>query len=180
MRVLMRLVGSVAIGALLLMAGCASLSDKECRTGNWQAIGQRDGADGWPATRINDHAQACGEYKIVPDALAYERGRVQGLQSYCLPLVGRAKGIDGASYRHVCTGIAETRFLRGYEVGKQIRELKSLQDSNRKRRKELTDQLAKKETSADEAKRIKRDLERLDDDDRRLQRLIDQAFQIPI
>lgn len=162
------------------LAGCASMSDKECRAGNWQAQGQRDGAEGYTSARLNDHAKACGEYRIVPDPVAYERGRAQGLQSYCQPLVGRSKGVDGASYYNVCSGPAEAGFLRGYAVGKQIRDLRQLLDTNSKRRKELTDQLAKKDTKEDEAKRIKRDLERLDVDDRRVQRLVEQAYQIPL
>lgn len=174
------LVTGVITGLTLALAGCASLSDKECRAGNWAAIGQRDGADGQPASRLGAHAEACAEFKITPDAAAWERGRQQGLQSYCQPLVGRSKGADGASYHQVCIGAAEVRFLRGYEVGKQIRELRQLQDSQRKRRKELTDRLAKKETTADEAKRLKRDLDQLDRDDQRVQRLIEQAFQIPL
>jgi len=165
---------------LLLLASCASMSDKECRAGNWQAVGQRDGAEGYSASRLNDHAEACGEFRIVPDSVAYERGRSQGLVSYCQPLVGRSKGVDGASYNNVCSGPAEVGFLRGHAVGRQIHDLKKLQDTNTKRRKELTDQLAKKETKDDEIKRIKRDLERLDLDDRRLQRLVEQAYQIPL
>jgi len=166
--------------AAAALGGCASLSEKDCRGGNWQAIGQRDGADGWPASRLGAHAEACAEHRVSPDAAAWERGRQLGLQGYCQALVGRTKGAEAAPYRNVCTGAAEVRFLRGYEVGRQIHELKQLQDSQRKRRKELTDRLAKKETSADEAKRIRRDLEQLDRDDQRVQRLIEQAYQIPL
>jgi hypothetical protein len=168
------------LAALAGLSGCATMTDQQCRTANWVEIGQRDGAAGWAASRLQEHAKACGEYGIVPNAGAYERGRQQGLLSYCQPTVGRSKGVEGATYYNVCSGPAETGFLRGYEVGRQIHGLKKLQDENRKRRKELTDQLAKKETSADEAKRIKRDLERLDQDDRRLQRLVEQAYQIPL
>jgi len=165
---------------LVLLGGCASLSDKECRQANWQGIGQRDGASGYTASRLDDHIKACREYGISPDPVLWARGREQGLLSFCTPQVGRTKGAEGASYYNVCSGPAAVGFLRGYGVGKQIHDLKKLQDSNHKRRKELTDQLGKKDIKEDDSKRIRRDLERLDSDDRRLQRLVEQAYQIPI
>lgn len=166
--------------AAATLAGCNTLSEKECRNADWVRIGQQDGANGYTAARIDEHAKACGEIGIKPDARAYARGREQGLQSYCQPLVGRSKGAEGASYYGVCTGPGEAAFMRGYSVGKQIHDLKKLQDGNRRQRKELTDQLAKKDIKEDETKRIRRDLDRLDQDDRRLQRLVEQAYQIPL
>ena len=163
-----------------LLAGCNTLSEKECRSADWAAIGRKDGGAGYTADRLDAHAKACGEIGIVPDGRAYARGREQGLGSYCQPSVGRSKGAEGASYHGVCTGPAEAAFLRGYSIGKQIHELKKLQDSNRRQRKELTDQLAKKDIKEDESKRIRRELGRLDEDDRRLQRLVEQAYQIPL
>lgn len=168
------------LGIVLLLSGCATLSEKECRSANWTTIGQRDGAAGWAASRLDEHAKACREVGVVPDGAAYARGREQGLVSYCQPTVGRSKGAEGASYHHVCSGAAEAAFLRGYQVGRQIHDLKKLQDTNRSRRKELTDQLTRKDAKDDEVKRIRRDLERLDSDDRRLQRLVEQAYQIPL
>ena len=166
--------------AAATLAGCNTLSEKECRRADWVRIGQQDGANGYAASRLDEHAKACGEIGIVPDARAYARGREQGLASYCQPAVGRSKGAEGASYFGVCTGAAETAFLRGYTVGKQIHDLKKLQEGNRRHRKELTDQLAKKDIKEDESKRIRRELDRLDQEDRRLQRLVEQAYQIPL
>lgn len=173
-------VRALALVAAAALAGCNTLSEKECRHADWVRIGQQDGANGYTAARLDEHAKACGEIGIVPDGRAYARGREQGLGSYCQPSVGRSKGAEGASYHGVCTGPAEAAFLRGYSIGKQIHELKKLQDSNRRQRKELTDQLARKDIKEDETKRIRRELERLDQDDRRLQRLVEQAYQIPL
>ena len=173
-------VRALALMAAAALAGCNTLSEKECRHADWVRIGQQDGANGYTAARLDEHAKACGEIGIVPDGRAYARGREQGLLSYCQPTVGRSKGADGASYYGVCAGPAEAAFMRGYTVGKQIHDLKRLQESNRRQRKELTDQLAKKDIMEDETKRIRRELERLDQDDRRLQRLVEQAYQIPL
>ena len=171
---------ALALVATAVLAGCNTLSEKECRRADWVRIGQQDGSNGYGASRLDEHAKACGEIGIVPDARAYARGREQGLASYCQPAVGRSKGAEGASYFGVCTGAAETAFLRGYTVGKQIHDLKKLQEGNRRHRKELTDQLAKKDIKEDESKRIRRELDRLDQEDRRLQRLVEQAYQIPL
>ena len=175
----MRAVLSITFGTLVL-SGCATLSEKECRNANWQSIGQRDGASGYTMSRLDEHAKACREVGVVPDPAAWARGREQGLLQYCQPAVGRTKGAEGAGYYNVCSGPAELGFLRGYQVGKQIHDLKKLQEGNRRHRKELTDQLAKKDIKEDETKRIRRELDRLDQDDRRLQRLVEQAYQIPL
>ena len=70
------------------------------------------------------------------------------------------------------------------EVERMFAELEALHgigtDEARQRRKDLTDQLAKKDIKEDETKRIRRELDRLDQDDRRLQRLVEQAYQIPL
>ena len=55
----------LALGGLLL-AGCATLSERECRDQDWYGIGADDGFDGAPASTIEDHRKACTEYGIEP------------------------------------------------------------------------------------------------------------------
>ena len=44
---------------LLLLAGCASLSEGDCRSASWEDIGYRDGVKGTGPDRAQDHASAC-------------------------------------------------------------------------------------------------------------------------
>lgn len=67
----------------LLLAGCASLSEKECKRGDWSAIGQKDGERGLSLSRLESHQKACGEYGINPDKVSYERGHGAGAKIYC-------------------------------------------------------------------------------------------------
>lgn len=43
----------------LLLSGCASLTEGDCRSGNWYALGERDAMAGLPP-RIDQYAAQCG------------------------------------------------------------------------------------------------------------------------
>jgi hypothetical protein len=106
------------LGVVLLLAGCATLSEEECLTGDWTGIGQRDGAAGQVAdAQFARHVKACEKAGITPQRAAWQQGYAQGLQSYCTPAKGLDEGLAGRSYRNVCPAGSEAAFLRGYRVG---------------------------------------------------------------
>lgn len=108
----------VAIAGLALLAGCASLSEEECLSGDWAGIGQRDGAAGRVAeTQFARHVKACEAAGVTPQRSAWQAGYAQGLQSYCTPSSGLDAGLAGRSYRNVCPATSESGFLRGFEIG---------------------------------------------------------------
>jgi len=169
------------IGACLALPGCETLSKKECLAGDWYGIGKRDGTAGYPADRVNDHAEAClKEAGIRPDEALWERGRQDGLLVYCTAINGRERGAEGDNYRGVCSGPAEAAFMRGYTVGRQIHEVRDGLESNRHRREELEKQLSAKDITDDRRREIRGDLRRLDREDERLQRLLELAYAQPI
>ena len=43
----------------LLVAGCASLTEGDCKAGNWYALGERDAMAGLPP-RVDQYAAQCG------------------------------------------------------------------------------------------------------------------------
>lgn len=90
------------IPVTLLLAACASLSEDECRAGNWYEIGLRDGADGRLSDFIFTHAKACGDYGVRPDRTAWLRGRKEGLKLYCTPERAFREGRRGRSLAPVC------------------------------------------------------------------------------
>ena len=57
----------LALLSAMILSSCAPLSEDECRAGNWQAIGQADGAEGRDLNYIDQHAEACAEYGVAPD-----------------------------------------------------------------------------------------------------------------
>lgn len=102
--------------SLLALCGCASLSEKDCKNGNWASIGQKDGERGMSKDRIDSHAKACAEYGISPDASQYNTGFMSGNKKYCSER-GMTDGKSGTDKNkpRVCQGIAS--YMTGFKEG---------------------------------------------------------------
>lgn len=103
-----------------LVAGCASLSEDQCRQGDWASIGQADGYAGYAMTRLQDHTEACRKVGITPDAAAYSRGRQAGLRGYCTVSRGFTEGRLGNSYAGVCPPDLAPAFMAAYNDGRVV------------------------------------------------------------
>ncbi len=66
-----------AIAACLFLTGCAAMSESECRTGNWYALGERDALTG-NRPRIDQYADQCGRYQVRPSEEDYLAGWAVG------------------------------------------------------------------------------------------------------
>ena len=119
--------------ALLALGGCASLSEKQCESGDWTAIGRKDGERGLEASEFERHRDACQAHGVTPDAERYRAGRDQGLAVFCTPRGGYVAGRRGDSYREVCPAASADKFLaafrRGREVNVVVRDVKELRRS---------------------------------------------------
>ncbi len=107
----------------LITMGCASnpsVSEHQCRAGDWQTIGYRDGTAGLAKTRILVHQEACGEFGIVPDRSAYMAGWNEGIPLYCTHENGFRAGERGARRNLVCEQEVDDIFRRGYDQGREI------------------------------------------------------------
>lgn len=112
---------AIAIVLILAsLAGCASLSERECRAGDWRGIGLRDGQQGYPVSRLDVHREACAPFGVAPDAAAYAQGRDEGIVRYCTAASGFAAGRVGEGYERTCSGDAEDAFLDAYRRGLEI------------------------------------------------------------
>ena len=87
---------------LIPLTACASLSEDECRAGDWATIGFEDGAQGRDAAFIGEHREACAEYGIAPDLNAWLAGRERGLLSYCTVDRAYSLGRSGRPVANVC------------------------------------------------------------------------------
>ncbi len=112
--------GIIAVGITLALSGCASLSEDDCKTGDWEGIGVIDGRAGHTSDKLAEHAKACSQYGITPDVSAYMNGRNVGLQSYCTPVSGFEQAREGKTYHGVCTAASEEKFKVGYSLGRQL------------------------------------------------------------
>jgi hypothetical protein len=171
---------TVAVLGLAGLAGCASLSEDECRRADWGAIGQRDGAAGAGPDRLATHAKACAKVGVAPDEALWQRGREAGLLSYCTGSNGRDVGARGMGYGGVCIGPNELEFVRGYEIGRQIHALDGVLAGNRAEQRRLIDRLAAQGVSDDEKRSIRQRLFQLDNDADRVRRSIERAWRLPL
>lgn len=117
---------SLLAGGILLLSSCASLSPEQCRNADWRQIGYADGANGEPASRIQQHASACAKVDAKPDMEAYLQGRMEGLVSYCQPEngfdVGRRGRPDNVGD---CPPHVRAAFLDRYRQGREINGLEN-------------------------------------------------------
>lgn len=119
------------IPAFALLAGCATLNESQCRSGNWHDIGLRDGAAGRSADFIIQHAKACNRHGIAPKASPWRKGRKAGLKHYCTPANAYEIGQKGRPLNPVCTAdldALQTANARGrswHRISQEIRQVKS-------------------------------------------------------
>jgi hypothetical protein len=114
----------------LLLAGCASMSQQQCRQGDWQGLGLADGRAGEPLERMEQHRRACAEYAVVLDERQYREGRSQGLREYCRWDNAFTTGLEGRRYQHVCPPAIDATFEHynrsAYEISLIKKELTDL------------------------------------------------------
>ncbi len=149
-------IGLAAAGIAWLLCGCAAMSESECLTADWHAVGERDGRDGRVLAHLEKYYDACAQFGVYPDDKAYQEGREQGLTVYCTEDSGYQEGRIGQGYRGVCPVTLEPYFLEGYNVGISVRlALQSVQrvdygiHSRREEIKSLKGEIDELESSED-------------------------------
>ncbi|MEL6167378.1 MAG: DUF2799 domain-containing protein [Pseudomonadota bacterium] len=124
----------LAIAALTcaVLTGCATLNESECRTGDWYGIGLRDGAEGRLTSHLSNHAKACADYGIAPNASLWLAGREDGLVSYCTPGKAYREGRSGRAMRPVCPAEVAVELDRANLFGLRYHELSNdIEDAER-------------------------------------------------
>lgn len=121
----------LAAGAMLLMGGCASMNEDQCRAGDWGGQGYRDGERGFPMERLDAHAKACSKYGIAPEPAHYRSAREDGLRGYCRFERGFDAGRRGENYHGVCRPEEEFSFLPAYRDGLRLHAAESALESAR-------------------------------------------------
>ena len=133
---------------VILVGGCATMSEEECLTADWHAIGYEDGAAGQPVATLGKRRQACADHGVQPNTTAYRAGRDEGLELYCTEMKGYRIGRAGGGYGGVCPADLEGLFLRGYEGGRElylaqraVNQVASAIDSAHQEREHLLDDI---------------------------------------
>ncbi len=111
-----------------LHTGCATMSEGQCLSGNWERIGYEDGAAGYPSSRLGNHEQACAAHGVGVNVRAYLEARERGLEVYCTPYRGFTAAANGQNYAGVCPGYLEQGFLAGFSDGRFVYDAKKYVD----------------------------------------------------
>jgi Protein of unknown function (DUF2799) len=114
-----------AILLLTLVEGCATkLSEADCRSGNWEAIGYDDGTKGVRQAQSIKHMKNCAKYDVAFDEQAYFSGYERGLEVFCTDENALQMGLDGGKYEGTCSVEKYPRFDARYRAGRVVYEQK--------------------------------------------------------
>ena len=73
-----------------LLSGCAGMSDAECRSTNWYALGERDGLHYGLRPRIDQYAYQCERHGVQASEPDYMAGWTDGYRDF----IRRSTGSD--------------------------------------------------------------------------------------
>ncbi len=108
--------------SLLLLSGCAttqSLTPQQCQSSNWQDLGYRDGLQGRSGAYFGHYVNQCASVMgALPNRMAWEKGRNQGLKSYCTELNAYKLGREGYDWQPVCPIDGIDKLEEAYSQGR--------------------------------------------------------------
>ena len=102
----------IAVCLLAPLASCTSISEEECRGGDWQAIGFQDGIDGRDLKFVENHEKACAPVGVRPDVAEWEAGREDGLVISCTPAKAYLLGRRGSIAKEICPAEIQSALIR--------------------------------------------------------------------
>lgn len=114
---------SAAALAALLTACAGGMSQADCQSTDWAALGFADGRNGSPPKVAEKRLNRCAGDGHAVDRAAYAAGRMEGLKSYCTAAGGFDAGRLGQDYFEVCPAAAEADFLPAFQEGARLHAL---------------------------------------------------------
>jgi hypothetical protein len=152
-------VGS-ALSVVLLVSGCATLSESQCIAGDWQTVGYRDGLKGAASSQLLQHQNACMKHGIAPDRDTYLLGWNAGVEQYCQPGNGFNVGKQGGGYSSICPAHLKDAYYAAYQDGRLLYNAQSEVDRINRQisQKEYRIEQLQKDLSKTEAQLISDDV----------------------
>lgn len=144
-----------------MLAGCETMSKKDCLSADWRQVGYQAGREGKPRSHIEDITESCAKASVTPDRSLYFSGWELGVREYCMPQHGFDMGRNGTIYRAVCPPESAPRFEAAYQRGYRIYEARQNVAQLENKRHQLEAQL-EKATADDQKKHIRDELAELD------------------
>ena len=81
---------SLLVLAGALLSGCAGMSDAECRSTNWYALGERDGLHYGLRPHVDQYAYQCTRHGVQVSEPDYMAGWTDGYREF----IHRSTGAD--------------------------------------------------------------------------------------
>lgn len=161
--------------AAVVLAGCQSMSESECKVADWGRVGLSDGTRGESEKLLADYTEDCGKTGVVPNAQAYRKGWDEGIKHFCTPANGWREGQAGHSGKdQVCVGqTGYEGFSRALNAGLQVYRTQQRMNSNTQETNRLQKQLEASK-SDDEKRQIRDRMGLIDKDQFRLRSLLGQ------
>ena len=107
------------MGAVLLF-GCATMSEEQCRGANWAALGQSDARDGDMPEFGADRVKSCVEKGIPGNFAEWKRGWEIGRREVCTPGNAHAWAQRSSDYKSgFCPPDLEPAFLSVYAPARE-------------------------------------------------------------
>lgn len=104
-----------AIGLLVILGACASLSKSECFNADWQQIGYKDGSEAKSVTRFESHRKACSKHGVQANQASYNIGYQKGVRVYCSYDKGLKAGQSGKVAARICP--QDSNYVAGHTKG---------------------------------------------------------------
>lgn len=152
-----------AFCAAAILASCATLSKAECTAGDWRSIGIGDGANGYPASYIDNHVSACAEHGISLNRELYETGRQEGLRTYCRMDRAESDGKAGRTNYNSCQGEIGVAFNRVHTAARALYDLNTRITSLESQINTAVNDLAKPELTAPQREALRVQIRSLQD-----------------
>jgi len=109
-----------ALLSMMLLGGCASLSQSECISADWYDVGVHNALEGQKKDYVAEHFKACSKYQITPDLVEYKLGWMEGVQRFCTAQSAWRYGLTRHQYQNTCSINAEKQFLPAYRLAKKV------------------------------------------------------------
>ncbi|MFK7895153.1 MAG: DUF2799 domain-containing protein [Myxococcota bacterium] len=114
----------IAVIPLVAVMGCAGrtpeISETQCKIGDWETLGERDGALGVRSSKLLELQETCIEYGVKPDRATYMAGWERGVRDYCSPSNAFAVGESGRRHNNVCPEDLREEFAAAFGKGQSL------------------------------------------------------------
>ena len=128
---------AAALLAALALGACATLSEQECRSADWEALGRAEGARGAPAGAIEAQREACAKHGVTLQEVAWRVGHAKGVDEFCTPRGGYLAGRSATRVdARLCAGKPQEEAFNaalrdGKDIARLIDELRTLRQAVR-------------------------------------------------